>query len=781
MDGRLHSNSSKGAASIQPVATVHCTSEGHCVRLNLSNTLNTSSVNFYYHGKCTALITREGFFDFLVVRTLCDVSHSVAVVCQHDVKGNLVSTSNMSDIKLSLVGGFHSIQMFSSCDPGWFMVDDVCINFYLCPSCTNNIEAHKQCSMFGGQLAYHVLKNVTISTPRNKLDKETKLSLFWDMFHHMEDISPSVREAFTELENNTKLPLFWDMFNNMEVISSSVREAFKPRHFTLQKHQQKHQKYFAVNGSSLCVALYNSNKCTEGDIVLSVGSHNILFVDLKLQLNNYCFKHALLFKYLKGVSSTNYFLPMWSVIYQPNFELAEYKHFSLCEMSVGNAPILTNCSDFYMSCNEGTCIHDSLVCDGHSHCPHGEDEADCQHICSDHSHNCTYHCHHRDLCSCLPGYFQCLSGGCVPLQKLCDQTVHCIDASDEPPTCVYLRPEQTDSHSYLRPEHIGSQALTLDINKHINNLIQQNMIIEQRCLQSNESLFHVKNVEYKMHSKQQRTCLPSSLSPDFKFLCGIYDIPLAAGRGYFSLDRLCVYDHGCDDKFTYHCRNGFHLLKCEHMYCVGRLKCPSSYCVSFSYVCNTVCDCPNCEDESICSKLLCPGMVLIEQLGSGFRCSVELASLKYSMNLRQVIHTKDVNISDDFPVFIHLEGVSDIGQFILTPEVVVYCEIWYSQFNSTDVSVLHRMISVCRLLLPHNGIQKINDSMFAAMSQLIVLDLSYNHIKHLPQIILCALQKLQYISLHHNLLAELPARLFIYNHDVQVLLLESTVGNHYWW
>ena len=228
MDGRLHSNSSKGAASIQPVATVHCTSEGHCVRLNLSNTLNTSSVNFYHHGKCTALITREGFFDFLVVRTPCDVSHSVAVVCQHDVKGNLVSTSNMSDIKLSLVGGFHSIQMFSSCDPGWFMVDDVCINFYLCPSCTNNIEAHKQCSMFGGQLAYHVLKNVTISTPRNKLDKETKLSLFWDMFHHMEDISPSVREAFTELENNTKLPLFWDMINNMEVISSSVREAFKP-------------------------------------------------------------------------------------------------------------------------------------------------------------------------------------------------------------------------------------------------------------------------------------------------------------------------------------------------------------------------------------------------------------------------------------------------------------------------------------------------------------------------------------------------------------------------
>ena len=47
------------------------------------------------------------------------------------------------------------MQIFSSCDPGWFMVDGMCINFYLCPDCKNNIEAQEQCSMFGGQLAYH--------------------------------------------------------------------------------------------------------------------------------------------------------------------------------------------------------------------------------------------------------------------------------------------------------------------------------------------------------------------------------------------------------------------------------------------------------------------------------------------------------------------------------------------------------------------------------------------------------------------------------------------------
>ena len=300
------------------------------------------------------------------------------------------------------------------------------------------------------------------------------------------------------------------------------------------------------------------------------------------------------------------------------------------------------------------------------------------------------------------------------------------------------------------------------------------MIRQQVCLQSNnESLFRVNNVEYEMQPKQQG-CSRSSLSPDLVFPCGIYDIPYRAIiYRFFTLDRLCVYDHSCDDHGVFQCHNGFHLLKCEHMYCVGRFKCPFSYCISLAHICNKVCDCPNCEDEKICSKLLCPGMVLIEQLGSGLRCSVELAALKYSMNLKQIIFKKEVNITDDFPVFIHLEDVTDIGQFILTPEVVVYCEIWYSEFNSTDISIFHRMISVRRLLLPHNGIQKVNDSIFASMSQLILLDLSHNLIKHLPQMLLCSLQKLQYISLHHKQIAELPARLFRYNHDMQVLLLES--------
>ena len=115
----------------------------------------------------------------------------------------------------------------------------------------------------------------------------------------------------------------------------------------------------------------------------------------------------------------------------------------------------------------------------------------------------------------------------------------------------------------------------------------------------------------------------------------------------------------------------------------------------------------------------------------------------------------------------------NLQHFILTPEVAVYCEILYSNISITDLNVFHHMVSLCRLFLPHNNIKEVNDSMFASMSQLILLDISHNLIKYISKIALCSLHNLQYVSLRHNLIAEFPARLFINNPDIQVLLLDS--------
>ena len=374
-----------------------------------------------------------------------------AIVCQHEHKKSITFNNNMSDVKASIVDGYYSFQEFSSCDAGWFMVDNMCINLYQCQTCTNNAEAHEKCLAHGGQLAYHVLTNVSLIVPGNILANNSYLSLFFGMFYQVEDENVYVYE--------------W--------------RSSQPR------------TVLAVNASALCVTYDLSNQCKDNNIALIVHYYDVvIYTDIRDPFP----------RHLPSLE--------WSVIDHVKFVIPKFKDFSLCEKSLLPITVLTNCSDLYMVCGDSTCVHDSLVCDDEPHCLHGEDETECQHICSDNTHTCISHCHHRDLCTCSPEYFQCLSGGCVPLQKLCDKIKHCIDASDEPATCVYLRPEQ-----------LGRSSLPLDINNYINNLIQQNKAKQHKCLQ-NETLLSFQ-VNYEMHRNKQH-CAPSSPSSDMKFHCNVY-------------------------------------------------------------------------------------------------------------------------------------------------------------------------------------------------------------------------------------------------------------------
>ena len=350
-----------------------CPAEGNCSQIDV---MNSSSAMLNDQGQCSILLTREGLFDFNVIRTHCNVSHNVAVVCQHDQKANIVFNNNMSDVKVTLADGFYRLEFLSSCDIGWFRVDNMCINFYHCPHCSSNAEAHKQCVEHEGQLAHDILNNVTVITPGNILAKNTVLSLFWDMFHKIDDL---------------------DCCDGGPFLNESA--------------------VFAVDGNGMCMIFNTSDQCDDNYISLAIRYHNILECKASEIVRWQIKKGFFIDEIEPSMPKT------WALIHQPHFEPAIKRNFTLCEKPVLHTVVLTKCSDLYMACEDGTCVHDSLVCDGEPHCENGEDEADCQRICSDHSHSCMYHCHHRDLCSCSREYFQCLSGGCVPLQKLCDKII----------------------------------------------------------------------------------------------------------------------------------------------------------------------------------------------------------------------------------------------------------------------------------------------------------------------------------------------------------------------
>ena len=695
-----NSFSTFSVVSLQPMVSFKCSAGRKCSKPEVDN---TPVAMLDDQGKCSALLTREGFFDFVIFRTQCDRSFPVSLVCQHKAK-TAIFHNDLSDITVATVDGFHTLRVFSSCDAGWFMVDNMCINIYQCKQCkASNITAHEQCVNQGGYLADRIFKNTSITRTSQGyiLNLNSSLSMsFWDMLLH----------------------------------ESYVSE------LNLRRTTDNRKMNFAMNENSLC-ATHTMELCQENRMVLVVT--NTYYTDRTFIYNG-----------------------PWSIIFQSSFPKTNEPTYTLCEKPSINTEIITNCSSLYTECDDGTCVHDSLICDGKSHCPHGEDEANCERICSDNTASCMSHCHHRDLCSCSLEYFQCLSGGCVPLQNLCDQIMHCSDASDEPPTCVYVRPEQ-----------LGSHSLSLDINYYINDLIHTNTPIQQKCF--NNEFYPVMKARYKMYA-HQKFCWPSDRSHDIKFRCSSiwHSEQFQRGTGshthYFSLDHLCVYDHDCDDEYVHHCANGFHLLKCEHAYCVGRFKCPSSYCISFNHICNKVCDCPHCEDESICTKLLCPGMVLIEQMGSGLKCSRNIAAVKHGMNMRQVISRKELNITDYLPIFIYLEGIENLTYLIIEPEIVAYCQIIHSEVSMSEIMPLFRqMPSVRRLMLRHNNIREVNASLFASMSELIILDLSHNLIQHLHKLIFCPLHNLEYISLSHNLILSLHSDIFVYTPNIQVLLLES--------
>ena len=374
---------------MQPTTTFHCSLGRNCSQYKMIDTFPMLNDT----GKCSALLTRKGFFDFVIFRTHCNTSYNVRVVCQRDntIKEDLYN--NMSDIKISNINGYHSLQAFSSCDAGWFLIDNVCVNFYPHPASSNNTATHMQCAKHGGQLAYNVLKNVTITTPGNTLDSNTELSLFWQMFHHMGDIN------FTE---SFHLDLHKYRPSASAVLVSS---GMLLKNISSDRIIVENSKKFVVNGSDLCKAYNMSTRCNHSGIVLSVRSKDVSF-------HGHSYKDRL---DIFGRPIIDRNIPCWSLIYELAFQTAEHKCFTLCEKSLTHTLISTNCSDLYMTCDDGTCVHDSLVCDGQQHCPHGEDEADCQHISSGRNHSCISHCHHRDLCVCTSNYFLCFSGGCVPL------------------------------------------------------------------------------------------------------------------------------------------------------------------------------------------------------------------------------------------------------------------------------------------------------------------------------------------------------------------------------
>ena len=271
---------------------------------------------------------------------------------------------------------------------------------------------------------------------------------------------------------------------------------------------------------------------------------------------------------------------LWAVT--GDVEIAHTVHpadYILCEREPTHRIQPNKCDHFL--CNDGTCLWEKFLCDGKQHCVNGDDEENCGPMCTNAEvKNCLKQCSYEENCRCSRGYFQCQSGGCISVGKLCDSVADCIDASDENILCFLA----SLTRHWQELEAEWNQAL-----QHCSfTSFNESLVVKQFSF----GLGYMSNYGPPQYVTATR-CIGIGATD---MTCG--DARPAWIGSCYPLGNLCVYKlvtaHNQGKGKITPCNNGYHLAKCQHMHCQNSFKCPNSYCLLWEYVCDGRCDCPYC-------------------------------------------------------------------------------------------------------------------------------------------------------------------------------------------
>ena len=408
----------------------------------------------------------------------------------------------------------------------------------------------------------------------------------------------------------------------------------------------------------------------------------------------------------------------------------------------------------------------------------GEDEAMCTGICTQGT-GCAFHYSYMNDCRCKRGYFQCHSGGCIPVGKLCDGANNCVDGSDEPISCMFASAQKHRdklseiwTHRKLQCSHAIQGEVFLEKAFRSNPPPET----DKNCVYPNESFgFYVKYIGTKY-------LICTDNVDYFDSMCGI--------------EFWCIYSYSWSPTTGYvysSCVNGYHLSSCENMHCVDTFKCLQSYCIEWKYVCDNMCDCPLCEDENICKNVSCPGMILHECAYGKVYCnekaderlaavliqssSFDLYTHAQSEMCAQVLNCNGFNSTLNSIVYLdllygnHLDDQSHVTMEMM--EFLIYCNISYFNLIDIDAKYLQNLISVQYLDLSHNGIQDNISFVFTRMTQLVYLDLSSNQLSHLGRFFLCVVSNVKYLFLQNNSLIYLHSHALYFAKQLTHLYLSN--------
>ena len=189
-------------------------------------------------------------------------------------------------------------------------------------------------------------------------------------------------------------------------------------------------------------------------------------------------------------------------------------------------------------------------------------------------------------------YFRCNDGTCILSYYKCDFKVDCIDGSDEQ-SCTDVCNKISCKCGQLYFTCLSSECLPLSfrcdgLGQCKDNSDETSCFIEQ-----------VSKVTYRQILTNLSLHLNHTRCPPGWSLCNFNPKPTC-----YITQHMCIYE-----RFHIDCPGLEHLYYCETFQCPTMFKCPLTYCIAISHVCDQVSDCPSNEDELECKSFSCPGIL----------------------------------------------------------------------------------------------------------------------------------------------------------------------------
>ena len=391
-----------------------------------------------------------------------------------------------------------------------------------------------------------------------------------------------------------------------------------------------------------------------------------------------------------------------------------------------NVTSSNHCGQRQYSCGDGHCISDEYVNDDIADCPDGSDEVDSILYCYTARREYDSLCEIKDgfLCICPYDKYMCDGGQCISWNRICDGKADCKEANDE----MNCLPEKSTQNPLV-------STFTCNDGTSIPHDLVDDFLPD--CLQADDEVHLVQN------SWSNISCREA------------YHIPCVPGHPRcFPLHALCVYDLDHRGNVKY-CRNGAHLAQCTYIGCPYKFKCPQSYCIPLTSLCNKVNDCPYGEDEDKCdysSPILCPGMFYCR----GGSC---VHQLQVCDGERDCPNGDDENNCDRKipPAICKPEG--ELLRCTVSDEYPIIDLFKYRALIITGsahkLDNLYNYTDLVMLNISGNSFTELKSYLFLGYTMLHILDLSFNDITTLPENTFAGLHSLSRIFLIGNNLNEI--------------------------